>query len=259
MLDTYFLEQCRIHNRHPINIYRMNSPSPDLPSISVEDQVFSRHLPFPKGPQVNTISIRLCSFLAAVPEGDMLHGNKSACTASPGTAPTGAWLALLMRIFFFFGLQWRGQVSAKHAHIPLESPRLAPLISRLLTGRGHSAVKPWEDVWVTRDQPSLQRLFLKMFSLCELIWECWWRKSSRLSQMVSVESKHTTSRPPALLPAPPCQSWSRERAKVLFSSSTWNVPCLAPNAWAPVTSKTQSSMNQFICFPHPLAEIQLQM
>lgn len=101
--------------------------------------------------------------------------------------------------------------------------------------------------------------FSKCFHL-ELIWECWWRKSSRLSQMVSVEGKHTTSHPPQAAAASSCQSWSRKGWAVLFSSlSTWNGSCLhqMPGHLCPLRLSPQ--WTSLYAPPRPLAEIQLQM
>lgn len=105
--------------------------------------MFSRTSTFPKGPPSHYNFHKVVQFSGSRPRGGHASRNKSACTASPGTAPTGAWLALLMRIFFFF-LVCNGEACflSKACTHPFRKPAACTPISRLLTGRGHSAVKP---------------------------------------------------------------------------------------------------------------------
>lgn len=153
----------------------------------LRDQVFSRPFPSPKGPQVITISIRLCSFLAAIPEGPTPHVTSQYSYFS-GDSACGS-LVCASNEAGFFGGWWEAAVvlqvcsgalvsSAKHAYIP-DGPHVAlPAISSLRPSKGirHEifAIMPE----LPESDTCLQRPFLRMFSL-STYWRVQIRKESQ--------------------------------------------------------------------------------
>lgn len=80
ILDTHFLEQCLTHNRHPINISRMNS-SLSWPAIYVKAKgpgVFQA-ISFPKGPLSHYNFHKAVQFSGKHPRGGHASSNKSVC------------------------------------------------------------------------------------------------------------------------------------------------------------------------------------
>lgn len=226
----------------------MNSPSP-WPAIYFKVEgisgVFRWHLPFLKWALSHYNFIRLCSFLAAVPEGDMLHVTSQRHCLSRDSAHRSL-VGTTNENFFFFGLGNDGVfcfLSKACAHIPLESPRrLAPLSVVCWPG-GHSGRETFEKM--SGLQETNREVYKGFFSKCfhlELIWECWWRKSSRLSQMVSVESKHTNL---LALPSSLCfllPELTQERVSSFILLPPPECP-VCTKCLAPVTSKTSVLTN----------------